>query len=160
MTVLASPVPTSRILQRALLASNVGFVLYFINLVVVAYITGTFFSDADAQWRGDVVTLLPAVISVISVWLASQARRATRALQGDLAPGERMLRKNVTVFSLIVIIGYMATSFFAGFGSFMISFFGGQGATGMLYVALILNAGAIVIGISRGIIAPKGASDE
>jgi hypothetical protein len=152
--------PTSRLLGRALLASNVGFVLYFLNLIVVAYITGTFFSDADAQWRGDVIALLPAVVSVVSVWLASQARRATRTLQGELTPGDRMLKKNVTVFSLIVIIGYMATSFFAGFGTFVVSFFAGQSATGTLYIALILNAGAIVIGISRGIIAPKGSSDE
>lgn len=160
MTTVSTSAPTSRLLGRALLASNVGFVLYFLNLIVVAYITGTFFSDADAQWRGDVVTLLPAVISVVSIWLASQARRSTRALQGALTPGEQMLKKNVTVFSLIVIIGYMATSFFAGFGTFVVSFFAGQSATGVMYVALILNAGAIVIGISRGIIAPKGASDE
>lgn len=151
---------TSRLLGRALLASNIGFVLYFLNFIVVAYITGTFFDDPNAQWRGDVIVLLPAVVSVVSVWLASQARRATRSLQDELTPGDRMLKKNVTVFSLIVIIGYMATSFFAGFGTFVASFFGGQGATGSLYVALILNAGAIVIGISRGIIAPKGASDE
>ena len=153
-----------KVLRRALILSNLGIVLFFVSWISVAALGAFNSSSSDGEnptrtWIFYAQLFIPAFISVVSVWLASEARRASRALGDEIDPRDKSLRTNVAVFSIIVIIYFLVFSFFQGLGYFVTGFFAGT-AQWEAYVLLVMDAGVIVLGILRGLIAPKGSSDE
>lgn len=159
MTESVAPDSTHQ-LRRALLSSNVAMALFFVSLIVPAFIINLSTGAVGGTWRGYVIEFTSPVVALISVWLASQARRSGRALGQNIDPRDRGLQVSVSVFTLIVIIFYMAVSFFGGLGQFFVAFFNSAAPGWESYVVLVIDAAVIVIAIVRGILAPKGASDE